>query len=273
MEGLKSIKIGKHNIYFEGDKEEEDFRGLLEELCRAKVTIEKGRAGIKVFNFKGFNIACRQYVHGGLLRVVTRDLFFSAKRAIHEMEMLLYLRNLNIPVVKPLCIIEEETHIFRKLFILTYFEDGAKNLPEYLQYADKRHRIRIFKKMANLFRMLENASVYHPDLHLDNILVKVKSLPSDLIDSELILVDFDKARFKYLTKEVVEDMLWRINRYAEKLEKKGTLRIDFKEKLLFLKTYERLSGNEIINSMKNKYRYKKILSRIGWKLEKLLYGT
>lgn len=269
---LKSIESGRYRVYL--SSEGYDVIDLIKGLENTPVSIKKGRAGIKIFYVNNIKIACRQYRHGGLLRKFTGDFFISKKRAIQEMEVLLYLFSSGIPAVRPVSVIEERNGFFKRLYILTIFEDNTENLLEFLSHAQKKTRMRMAKKLAILFFMLESVGIYHPDLHLDNILVKVNT-PSigqaGLYD--VLLMDFDRAVKKTIKAGDMEKMFWRLNRYIEKMEKKGKLRLDGNEKILFLRTYERLAGRALLESMRRGSKKRSFISRIGWAIESLLYKT
>ncbi|MCX5853423.1 MAG: hypothetical protein NTZ24_02350, partial [Deltaproteobacteria bacterium] len=85
-------------------------------------------------------------------------------------------------------------------------------------------------------------------------------------------LDFDRAQRKSIGKTDMERMFWRLNRYAEKMERQGKLKVDIKEKLLFLRTYGKLSGFDIAGEMEKKIGLKRIFSQAGWFFESLLYG-
>ncbi|HOP85513.1 MAG TPA: lipopolysaccharide kinase InaA family protein [Syntrophorhabdaceae bacterium] len=265
---IKGIDSKDYRIYFKGEKE--DIDKIIKGIENAKFLSKKGRGGIKVFFLNQRKMACRQYLHGGILRGITRDRFISAKRAINEMEILTYLRASNISAVEPLCVIEKKISLFKKLYLITFFEDDTENLLEYFTGIDRKKRLRMAKKVAELFWSLEMAHIYHPDLHLDNILVKHSINEKDKLPP-LILLDFDGARRKIISKKDMENMFWRLNRYTEKMEKKDYIKIDIKEKILFLKTYERLSGRNIIDNMRKKYKLRQFFSRTGWIIESFFY--
>ncbi|HOJ43146.1 MAG TPA: lipopolysaccharide kinase InaA family protein [Syntrophorhabdaceae bacterium] len=268
---MKRFEIGAFTIY--SKDEHIDSNQLLNALQNPSISIKKGRAGVKIFLLSGKKIACRQYVHGGLLRAITGDRFLSPKRALEEMKMLIYLEDVGIPAVRPLCVVAKKTCFFKRLYLLTFFEEETENLPEYLASANERQRMRVFKMAAFLLRALELAGIYHRDLHLDNILVKKKINSKGLLDIDcLMLVDFDRARFKNITVRDMKHLFWRLNKYAEKLEKKGVLKIDLKEKLLFLRIYERLSKRPVTDAMKKYYPFKRLMWRIGWCLESIFYS-
>ena len=67
--------------------------------------------------------------------------------------------------------------------------------------------------------------IYHPDLHLQNVLVtKV---------GDLVFLDFDRAHRKVVTKKDMESMFWRLNRFAEKKEIAGELAVTMRKRRSF----------------------------------------
>ncbi|HOJ71697.1 MAG TPA: lipopolysaccharide kinase InaA family protein [Syntrophorhabdaceae bacterium] len=276
MSGLKKTEIDRLTIfYYPGVT---DLEGLIKEFKLAPLILKKGRGGIRIFNIQDKKIACRQYIHGGLFRFFTRDFFFSAKRVLNEINILSYLHSLNMPVAEPFCAIVERDFLVKKLYLLTIYEEETENLPEYLNKTDIRHRLRMAKKIALLFWNLEKSGIYHPDLHLDNILVKKKPHIYDskglkIEFQDTILIDFDKAKIKNITKKDMERMFWRLNRYIEKLNRKGMINVGIAEKTLFLRTYKRLSGYDMFDTMKAGLKYRRFFSRIGWWIDSFFYKS
>ncbi|MCX8021691.1 MAG: lipopolysaccharide kinase InaA family protein [Syntrophorhabdaceae bacterium] len=263
MHELKEIDYGRYKVIcFKGD--DIDVRSLLEGKKDGRLIEGRGRAGIRVIELPGKRIVSRQYVHGGILRGITRDLFFSGKRAINELKIIAYLKERGFPVVEPYCVVIENLFLRKRLFMFTFYEENTVSFPEYLRSVRGKVRLRIIKRLAHLMYTLTILNVYHPDLHLDNILIKEKG--------EMRFLDFDRAYTKILKGKDVEEMFWRLNRYAEKLEKKGILSIELSEKAFFLKIFERLSGDEYRKKMERKSRVKGILTKIGWYFEKKIYG-
>jgi len=237
---------------------------LIQELFKARVMEGRGRGGVRMLTFNGRRLISRHYQHGGILRAFTRDLFFSHTRGIREVEILTYLTDRGFPVVEPFCLVEERGVLFRRLYLFTLYEENRGDVLDYLKHASPRNRMRIIKELATLLWRLARLNVYHPDLHIQNILVSP--------ERGLVFLDFDKARIQEMTHKDVEKMLWRLNRYVEKLHASGILHIDIKEKLLFLRTYTKLSQYDILSSMVNKLSQKEYMYRIGWYFEKLFYG-
>jgi hypothetical protein len=241
-----------------------DLSTLIDRFLSTPPLEKKGRGGITLLSIDSRHIACRKYIHGGLLRIITREIFFNAKRADEELKILMYLKEKDFPVVQPYGLIVRRNFVTKSLYILTVFEENAADLTDVLNISTRGQRFRIIKNLAQLMWNMEMLSVYHPDLHLDNVLV------TD--NGTMKFLDFDRAQIKSITKKDMEWMFWRLNRYVEKMEGQGKLKVDIKEKMLFLRIYRKLSGFDMSEVMKNKVNQKRLLSKVGWFFESLLYG-
>jgi tRNA A-37 threonylcarbamoyl transferase component Bud32 len=262
MTKLRKVKLGGYVLYFISDAINPSM--FLDRFLRTETQTDKGRGGLKLLSIDGKLFACRKYMHGGLGRALTKDLFFTEKRALNEIEIMLYLKENNFPVVEPAGILVGEDFPFKKPHLITMFEENVGDLLEFIKVSARKQRLRAIRNLARFLWSLENLGIYHPDLHLRNVLVKD--------DGRLIFLDFDKARRKDISRKDLESMVWRLNRFAEKWEQKGYLRISILERLLFLRTYSRLSGYNLEGEMVNKIQGKRLLSRIGWFVESILYG-
>ena len=74
---------------------------VMRQLSDPHDTIKKGRGEIKILTADGRLLACRKYTHGGLLRGITGNTFFSEKRAAVELETTVFLRRKRFPVIHP----------------------------------------------------------------------------------------------------------------------------------------------------------------------------
>lgn len=262
MTKLQKVKIGSFVMYCVADAV--DPSQFLERFLRTGHETDKGRGGLKLISMNNKLFACRKYLHGGVGRAVTKDLFLSEKRALNELNIMLYLKNNHFPVVDPVGILIGEDFPFRKPHIITRFEENNGELLEFIKVSSRKKRLRAIRDLARYMWHLERLGVYHPDLHLRNVLVKK--------NGRLIFLDFDKASRKTLSRKNVETMIWRLNRFAEKWEVKGYFRISIIERLLFVRTYSRLSGYNLEETLAKKLIGKKLLSRAGWFAESILYG-
>lgn len=262
MMKMKKVKIGNFIMYFVSDAI--DPSQLLDKFIRTGNQTDKGRGGLKLLSINGKLFACRKYLHGGVGRAVTKDLFLTEKRALNELGIMLYLKENQFPIVEPVGILIGEDLPFKKPHIITKFEENIGELLEFLKVSSRMKRLRAIRDLARFMWQLERLGIYHPDLHLRNVLVKK--------NGTLIFLDFDKALSKAVSRKNVEAMIWRLNRFAEKWEDKGYFRISIIERLLFVRTYSRLSGYNLEAEMAKKLKGKKLLSRAGWFAESILYG-
>jgi tRNA A-37 threonylcarbamoyl transferase component Bud32 len=237
---------------------------LLESFNNASLITGRGRGGIRIFSVAGVRVLCRQYLHGGLFRAITKDRFFSGRRAADEMEVLLYLDGKGIPVVQPVAMMVTKGFLTVRPYLFTLFEEDGVEMLQYLQSATKKQRRRAVTRLARLLWDLEKAGVYHPDLHISNVMVRG--------GGSLFLVDFDKAQRKPVTKRDMESIFWRINRFVEKMEGAGRLTVDPLERALFLRAYERASSFSMTGIMEERLRSRRRLARFGWIVEAFLYG-
>ena len=235
---------------------------LIDALARAPVQPGLGRGAVRLLTLDGRRFACRQYLHGGLFRAVTGDRFASGDRVNKEAELLRYLGGQGFPVVKPFCTITEKGAFFRKLYLVTYFEDGS-DLLTFLNEAAPRARLRTIRALAGLVWELHRLGVFHPDLHIRNVLVNP--------GGRLVFLDFDRAERRAPTQGDAEQMLWRLDRYVEKMELQDELRVRPVERMLFLRTFDRLSAYRLAESMQEREGVRKRRRHLGWLLESALY--
>lgn len=262
MEKPTKTVHGRFSVYFAGQTVDPAL--LSGQLGSAPTIKGKGRGGIKILKAGPLTLACRKYTHGGLFRALTGDTFFSGRRALKESEITSYLREKGFPVIEPFAVIVEDRFFRKSLYFISRFEEEANDLLQFLAHSGQMTRYRMIRHLARYIYLLETLGIYHPDLHLNNVLItKTK---------EMKFLDFDKSRKGVVSKKEVIDMVFRLNRYAEKMERAGVITFTMKERVLFLRTYRRLSGHDIISEVAKRARAKKFTSRLGWFVERLLYS-
>jgi RIO-like serine/threonine protein kinase len=237
---------------------------VMEGLSEPLSALRKGRGEIKTFTAGGKLFACRKYVHGGLLRAVTGDVFFSDKRASDELTVMAYLEEKGFPVVRPYGYISDNRCCAKSLHFVTFFQENRGDLLDFLKKASGKERLRAIRDLARLMSELGRLGVYHPDLHLQNVLVTE--------EGRLVFLDFDKAQRTSVSRENMMRMLWRLNRFAQKKEKSGELLTTLQEKTLFLRVFERSSGYRVMEEMQRQLGNKRRASKLGWTLERIFYG-
>jgi tRNA A-37 threonylcarbamoyl transferase component Bud32 len=260
----RPLKIEYKNFHIYCQSPEIKPASLVDAFSKARTLEQKGRGGIRILDLEGKKFACRKYIHGGLFRAITKDLFFGPERALKEMEILSYLESSGFPVVHPVAVFVEKRGIGTHPYLLTALEEDALDLPEFLKRSPRKTRYRTARELARLFLSLESLGVYHRDLHLNNVLVST--------EKGLIFLDFDRAYRKSITGKDMEQMFWRLNRYVEKMAKNGCINLDPRERALFLRTYEKLSGRQVMRAMEKGLNTKTLTAKIGWRIESFLYG-
>ena len=261
MEFLKKERFGSFVVTYR--QELIDPSLVMGQLSNPHETISRGRGEIKILLVGDRLLACRKYIHGGLLRGITGDTFFSEKRAAAELETMMFLEENGFPVVRPCGYITKNSLFTKDLYFLTFFEENALDLLEFLKSAGRKERLRAIKSLACSLFQMGQLGVYHPDLHLQNVLVTKTDA--------LLFLDFDRAYRKVITEKDTKNMLWRLNRFAEKKEKAEEFTVTAEEKTLFLKTFERLSGLHIMKDMAAQLESKHLSYKLGWLLESFLY--
>lgn len=238
---------------------------FLRALSSGQVMEGKGRGGVKIVEACGSRLVVRKYLHGGLFRALTRDLFISRRRAVSEGEIMAYLREGGFPVAAPFCAVVEGHIVAKRLYLATILEENTVNLLEYLERCTgEKRRMRLAWKLARLMWLLQQSGVYHPDFQLRNVLVTP--------EEELVLLDFDRARKKTVGRRDMKSMFSRLGRFVSKMERQGRLTAGSREKAMFLRAYARFSGCDLTAEMARSARRSALFNRLGWLAESLLYG-
>jgi hypothetical protein len=236
--------------------------GFLKVMRKASPIPGAGRGGTGIFEWLGLTLVTRQFRHGGLFRSLTGNCFFSATRALIEAEITKYLYDENFPTVKPFCVIEERRFLCTHLHFVTLFQENRDDLLKCLRSGSPWQRLHMVKTFAQTLRLMEQLGVYHPDLHLKNVLVTT--------DGALVFLDFDRAERRRIGRHDVIAMMRRLSRFVDKLEKEGRFSATSLEKALFIRIYERMSGYELSNILAPS-KTRTILHQWGWFMESFFY--
>lgn len=254
-------KLGRFTIrYYDGFVNPEH---LVSKLGGAAALPDLGRGGIKILSIEGKNLVNRMYLHGGLLRLLTGDRFFSEKRCVTEVEITQHLQDKTFPVVTPFATVTEKRFVSYRLNLLTIQEQGSVSLLDYLRTTRHRDRMTMINAFVHLFCRLQAIGVFHPDLHMDNVIVTSTQ--------KLLFLDFDGAKKRTLTRKDREFMVYRLMRHIDKMEQSGRLKLDDKEKKHLLKTYERASGIDAQRALARKTQWGLYFHKLGRILESCVY--
>ena len=133
---------------------------VMRQLSDPHDTIKKGRGEIKILRVGDRLLACRKYTHGGLLRGITGDTFCSEKRAAVELETTIFLEESGFPVIHACGYITKNNLFSKSLYFLTFFEESALDLLEFLKSASRKKRLRAIQNLAAAFSLKWGDSAY-----------------------------------------------------------------------------------------------------------------
>ncbi len=220
----------------------------------------------------------RHYEHGGIFRALTRDLFLVGSRPFRELIITEVARKAGLPTMEVLAAI--------KTRLLWPFYKGdlvSKEIPhsvDLIQYLTRWGKGRVQKRLdekrkliqqaGRLVRKMHEVGIYHSDLHLKNFIVEMGEGEM----GSLYIIDFDRSKIIHpLKSNKWFANLLRLDRSVEKWRPKG-LWITRTDRLRFLRSY--LEGDkERIASVRKyikKYLRHRRRYRIGWAIERLIYG-
>jgi len=219
----------------------------------------------------GVRMVIRQYRHGGLLRLFTRDLYLLGSRSFQELALIEEILACGIPTIEPIGAIHRLTlPPFYKAYLLSLEVPQAVDLIQYLQEMgshpsreDLLIKRRIIRSTGLLLSQFHQAGFFHADLQLKNILVA---------DNQPLLIDFDRSfRKQTLSKEERMKNLLRLNRSVEKWKTLG-LPITRTDRLRFFQAYTE-KDEEMKRTMKKvlrTYSVRLLFYRWSWALQRVL---
>ena len=215
----------------------------------------------------GVRMVLRHYSHGGLLRFVTRDLYFFGSRSFQELALTEEIRSSGIGTVQPVgamhrCFLTP----FYRAYLMSLEIPGAKDMVHYLQDIGPQPagetlvaKRKIIRSAGFLLRKFHQAGFFHADLQLKNLLVT---------DGKVLLIDFDRSYRKpsLSTGERVKNLL-RLDRSVDKWKRYG-LPVSLRDRWRFFLAYAE-SDREIRETLRRALRTYSIRSffhRLRWSL-------
>ena len=213
----------------------------------------------------GVRMVIRQYRHGGLFRIFTRDLYLLGSRSFRELALTEEILACGVPTIQPIGAIHRLTlPPFYKAYLLSLEVPQAVDLIQYFQEIgshpsreDLLIKRGIIRSTGLLLRQFHQAGFFHGDLQLKNILVA---------DNQPLLIDFDRSfRKQTLSKKERIKNLLRLNRSVEKWRRLG-LPITRADRLRFFRAYAG-EGLEAWDAMKKALRTRSIrlfFHRLCW---------
>jgi hypothetical protein len=210
----------------------------------------KGRGGVTVLSFKhGIRAVARDYRRGGTFGFLLRNSYLDPERPQRELHLLLKLHDKGVPVVTPLAALARKQGLFYRLRLITELLPGALPLPAFLA-EHPRHRRAAIEAAGRVVRLAFGAGLWHPDLHPDNLLARLRhteegqaedeGLAEDqapgVEEVEVRVLDLDRAELrKKLSAEEQDRMLLRMARYLRRHERELPVEASTPDYLRFLK--------------------------------------
>jgi hypothetical protein len=203
-----------------------------ESLRRAAVAAYEGRGrpfGVEVPG--AGRVFVRQYLHGGAMRRVTRDLYRGDTRFAAELRALVDAARAGAPVPEALGFVSRAAGLgFRRGWLLAREVAGACDVLHFLDAEPPAARRReVLAAAGRAMRALHDAGFEHPDLHFKNLLLTP--------DGTVLVLDLDRAqRHRSLARARRLAGLFRFDRFAAKQAAAGR-RVSRADRLRVLRAY------------------------------------
>jgi len=219
----------------------------------------------------GKRMVLRQYSHGGLLRTITGNLYFSGARSFRELALTEEIRSCGISTISPIGAIHHRIFFpFYQAYFLSLEVPHAIDLIQYfnemgvhLSRENLSSKRRTIRSAGLLIRQFHEAGFFHGDLQLKNILIE---------GGQVLLIDFDRSyRKKSLSLKNKIRNLFRLNRSAEKWIRQG-LPLTRTDRWRFFLAYagDNRRIQEAMEKALRTYSLRLLFYRLGWAIEKIV---
>ena len=214
---------GRRMIVRRGREREIDIAVCFAQNDRSEVSRYQGRGNLRMFKLSGGAKALvRQYRHGGMLRGLTGEWYFTwPPRPFRELTITEELRRRGVPTVEVLaaCMIRGIGPFYRGCLVTRELAD-SEDLWSALQsgLVARLGWETTLRAVAGSVRAMHREGIYHGDLNLKNILVRPEAK-----GVATYLIDFDQAKLFVgkLPAALVKTNLYRLLRSVRKLDPQG----------------------------------------------------
>ena len=179
-----------------------------------------GRGGVCAFDVNGLGVVLRPYRRGGWAAQVTSDLYLGWRiRSVRELIVTETLRGKGIPTLE---VLAGAAHwimpaCYRAALVTREVPD-ARNLWEELKAISRSERPAICMQVADVTRRLHDVGAVHPDLNLQNYLVRRAGG-----EIHVLIIDHDRTRFGRVTPRVRAAAWARVQRSIHRLDPQGEI--------------------------------------------------
>jgi len=207
-----------------------------------------GRLSVVRTRVEGRHAVVRRFTHGGLLRKILPDLTLGRGRGLREMRIVAHALDNGVPTPPILGVVfERRFGTLYRMHVVTEEALGACNLTEFFlqlpmldgRLAARRERAAI-EAVGRTLARLHRAGIYHGDLHLRNLLVRLPAIEERHCLTErtaAYVLDFDRARLvSGLGERLRRRNLRRLVRSLRKVRPVGD-RFSLRDAVRFLREY------------------------------------
>lgn len=175
-----------------------------------------GRGGVGAYNLRpDLAVVLRPYRRGGLIGRLNRSRYLGlSPRPFRELRTAVSVARAGVPTPEPLgaAVLWDAPGLYRGAFVTRELW-GAANLWRFLQQAPAEQRGPACAAAAAVVRRLHDAGALHPDLNLQNVLIRRAAT-----GIEAWLIDLDGVRFTAVTPRHRRAAFARICRSIRKLD-------------------------------------------------------
>lgn len=172
----------------------------------------KGRGGLHLFTYHDQSLVLRHYYRGGTVAKFINDAYLwrslHKTRAMGELQALLVLQRLNLPVPAPVAAHVRRRGLIYRADIITRLIPRSQSLSSRL--TENRLPVETWRKIGVVIRQFHDKNCNHADLNAHNILLDEKE--------RVFLIDFDKAVIGRNTSASQKNNIARLQRSLLKLK-------------------------------------------------------
>jgi tRNA A-37 threonylcarbamoyl transferase component Bud32 len=174
-----------------------------------------GRGGLSVYDLSpDLAVVLRRYRRGGFVRHFNRDVYLDRRpRPFRELVVGETLRARGVTTLELLAACVQRLVLGYRGAILSREVSSAANLWQYARDVDAEKRVRVCAQAAAVTRRMHDAGVVHPDLNLQNFLVRPVAT-----GVEVLVIDFDRARLRVVHPRDREAAVARLLRSVRRLD-------------------------------------------------------
>lgn len=179
-----------------------------------------GRGDLRLLEINGARLLCKQMRHGGLLARLLGSRYLDRRKPLNEMRIVSHALAHGVPTAAlPAVITKRAIPPFYRYWAFSQELPDAVDLLAYMRtHPPRRERIPAIAAAAQAVRAMHDAGLFHADLHLKNILVRL----ADAESPEAFIIDFDKALLApHMTVRMRFKNLRRLWKSAEKARAAG----------------------------------------------------